>query len=217
MVRVLDIDGWKRREHFEFYRDFQNPFFSVCANVDVTGLKDWTKQTGASFFLASLFLSIRAANAIEEFRLRIRDGQVVVHDVISAGSTVLRADETFGFCTFDYVPDFARFQSAGRQTLERFHAAEAKLEPHAERDDLVYYSVLPWIAFTSFSHARQIPTRESVPRIVFGKAQPSNGRSVMPVSVEVHHALVDGLHVGRFLEAFQAGVTDCASALGSVA
>jgi len=30
-----------------------------------------------------------------------------------------------------------------------------------------------------------------------------NGRRLMPVSVEVHHALVDGLHVGRFHAAFQ--------------
>ncbi|MEZ4454743.1 MAG: CatA-like O-acetyltransferase [Nannocystaceae bacterium] len=28
----------------------------------------------------------------------------------------------------------------------------------------------------------------------------------LPISVEVHHAVMDGLHVGRYLEALQAGL-----------
>ena len=70
-------------------------------------------------------------------------------------------------------------------------------------DDVIWYSVLPWTSFTSFAHARRCPSRESVPRIVFGKRYEEQGRLHMPVSVEVHHALADGLHVGRFFEGFQ--------------
>jgi chloramphenicol O-acetyltransferase type A len=60
------------------------------------------------------------------------------------------------------------------------------------------------VPFTSFSHARRWGTEDAVPKIVFGKHREIGGRRHMPVSVEVHHALVDGLHVGRFYEAFQA-------------
>jgi chloramphenicol O-acetyltransferase type A len=63
--------------------------------------------------------------------------------------------------------------------------------------------VIPWVAFTSFAHARRHGTEDSVPKIVFGKRHERGGRHRMPVSVEVHHALVDGLHVGRFFEGFQ--------------
>jgi len=38
-----------------------------------------------------------------------------------------------------------------------------------------------------------------VPRIAFGKFTSENERTRLPISIEVHHALMDGLHVGRFL------------------
>jgi chloramphenicol O-acetyltransferase type A len=39
--------------------------------------------------------------------------------------------------------------------------------------------------------------------MVFGKMFDDGPRRKMPFSVEVHHALVDGLHVGRFFNLFQ--------------
>ena len=67
------------------------------------------------------------------------------------------------------------------------------------RDDLIYFTVLPWVSFSSFAHARTPGRGESVPRIAFGKFTSENKRTRLPISVEVHHALMDGLHVGRFL------------------
>jgi chloramphenicol O-acetyltransferase type A len=62
---------------------------------------------------------------------------------------------------------------------------------------------LPWVSFTSFAHARTPGRGESVPRIAFGKFSIENEQTMLPISVEVHHALMDGLHVGRFLNRFQ--------------
>jgi chloramphenicol O-acetyltransferase type A len=36
---------------------------------------------------------------------------------------------------------------------------------------------------------------------------------MMPVSVEVHHALMDGLHVGRYFERLEGYLSDPRSAL----
>jgi chloramphenicol O-acetyltransferase type A len=77
------------------------------------------------------------------------------------------------------------------------------LEAQEQRDDLIHYSVIPWIAFTSFTHAKKYNTRDSIPKIVFGKYCDDSGVAKMPVSVEVHHALMDGIHVGEFFEIFQ--------------
>jgi chloramphenicol O-acetyltransferase type A len=37
----------------------------------------------------------------------------------------------------------------------------------------------------------------------FGKMTESDGKLTMPVSVHVHHALIDGLHVGQYIDLFQ--------------
>src|ERR1051325_5548601 len=32
----IDVSRWKRRDHFELFRRYKQPFFSVCVDVDVT-------------------------------------------------------------------------------------------------------------------------------------------------------------------------------------
>ena len=201
---ILDVAGWKRREHFEFFRHYERPWFNLCADVDVTALLERCREPGGpSFFLASLWLSLVAANGVEELRYRLRGDRVVIHPVIHGGSTVLMPDETFAFAYFDFAPAFPAFAAAGAREVDRVRSGPGGLRPKEDRDDMIHYSVIPWVSFSSFSHARTRRGDPSVPRIVFGKHRRQGGRRLLPVSVEVHHALVDGLHVGRFYESFE--------------
>ena len=201
--RVLDLESWKRREHFEFFRHYERPWFNLCADVDVTALVARCREPGGpSFFLASLWLSLVAANEVEEFRYRLRGEQVVVHPVIDGGSTVLMPDETFAFAYFDFVEDYPAFAAAGARELERVRDGTGGPRT-VDRDDMIHYSVIPWVSFSSFSHARHRTADISVPKIVFGRHRRVGDRRLLPVSVEVHHALVDGLHVGRFYQRFE--------------
>lgn len=204
MPQPLDIDNWHRRHHFEFFKDYDLPFFNLCADVDVSNLYEWSKEAGGpSFFLASFYLSLRAANEIEPFRYRLSGDSVVVHDVIHGGSTILRQDETFGFAYFDFDPSYVQFEVGGLEILEQARTASGPLLDRPDRDDLIYYSVIPWVHFTGFTHAQKLGARDSIPKIVFGKHSEKAGARLMPVSVEVHHALMDGLDVGRFYGRFQ--------------
>jgi chloramphenicol O-acetyltransferase type A len=199
----LDLEAWPRRAHYELFRAYDNPWFNLCADVDVTALRAWSRTGGPSFFAASLWCSLAAANEVEEFRYRIRGDGVVIHPVIHGGSTVLLPDGTFRFAYYDFDADLDRFAEHVAAVLKRVKLESGPLDPQDERDDLIHYSVIPWVTFTSFSHARRGGTDDAIPKIVFGKHRDVDGRRWMPVSVEVHHALVDGLHVGKFYEAFQ--------------
>lgn len=202
--RYLDLESWPRRGAFEFFRGFDNPFFNLCTELETAPLVDFCRANpGASFFLAYTYLSLRAANEVEPFRYRLEGDRVRVHERIHGGTTVLLEDERFVFAYFDYVEDFAAFHAAARAAIERVKAGAGEFDPRDDRDDLIHYSTLPWVAFTSFSHARRWRTGDSVPKIVFGKGQEREGRHLLPISVEVHHALMDGLHVGRYLETLQ--------------
>jgi chloramphenicol O-acetyltransferase len=35
VTRRLDLDTWSRRDHYRFFREFDNPFFSVCVELHV--------------------------------------------------------------------------------------------------------------------------------------------------------------------------------------
>lgn len=199
----LNIDNWNRKNQFYFFKDYDNPFFNICANVDVSRLVNYTKVNNISYFKSVLYLSLRSANRIEEFRYRMREDKVIIHKIIHCGSTILNEDETFSFCYFDYHESFKEFTDSTAQKLEKHKVDSSALDPQDDRDDLIHYSVIPWISFTSFSHARKSKSGDSIPKIVFGKYFTEKDRTKMPISIQVHHALMDGIHVGKFLSSFQ--------------
>ncbi len=204
MPSYLDTESWVRREQFRFFKDYDQPFFNVCVQMDVTEvLRLARSREGLPFLLVYHYLALRAANAVEPFRYRLRGDRVLVHDRIDMGTTILIDGERFAFCYFENDDNFPRFAEQANAALEALRASGGRMEPRDDRDDLVHCSVLPWLAFTSFSHARKRNPGDSVPKIVFGKYFEDGGRFRMPVSVEVHHALMDGLHVGRYVELLQ--------------
>lgn len=202
--RFIDIAKWKRREHFRLYRAYERPFFSLSVELDVTEVWNRARKTGAApFLLASLFFMVRAANEIEAFRLRLRRRGVWLHHRVGVGTTVLRPNETFGFARIESANSLDRFVRQGGRAITTGQS-QTSLDTNEAGDDLVYHSSIPWLRFTSFTNA--LRRGDSIPRVVFGKCERS-GRTVrMPVAVEVHHALVDGLDVARFLERFQEGL-----------
>jgi chloramphenicol O-acetyltransferase type A len=202
MATYLDIEKWHRRPIFNFFKDYDNPFFNVCAQVDVTALLELTREAqGLSFTLAYHFIILKVVNELESFRYRLRDGRVLVHERIHAGTTVLLDDGRFRFCYFDYDEDFGRFQESGSSAIEQARTAPDSVGMGEDgRDDLIHCSVLPWVSFTSVTHARRWGTEDSIPKVSFGKHYEDGGRFKMPLSVEVHHALVDGLDVGHYFE-----------------
>jgi chloramphenicol O-acetyltransferase type A len=184
-----------------WFRKYEQPFFSVTVDVDVTAAWNASRRPGApSFFLSSVFLMLRAANDVEALRLRLRARGVWRHDRVAAGPTIMRPDETFGFVRLEPEGSLDRFAAQGRAAIARAMARKALAPPAKVTDDIVFHSVLPWFRFTAFTNA--LPGTDSIPRIVFGRCARDGRRMKMPVAVEVHHALVDGLDVARFFERF---------------
>lgn len=202
MYTEIDIATWPRRATYEFFKDYEDPFFNLTANVDVTNLCKVCKERELSFSLTVLYCSLIAANAIREFRIRLVYGKLIEFDRIEATQTILNDDETFSFAYFAWQPTVEEFSQAGREATARYKLLKT-FDVETERQDLIYYSVIPWVAFTSFKHASRADRTQTVPRIVFGKAFETGGRRLMPVSVEANHAIMDGFHVGKFYEGLQ--------------
>ena len=204
----IDIESWNRREQYQFFRNYDNPFFGLVAEVDVTKLLAYTRKSGYSFFAAYLFASQQQANSIPEFRYRIKDGAVVDYSYVVAGSTVLKQNNVFTFCYFDHFSSFRDFNTHVRDQIANCRQPDIRLE---DRDDdlaQIHYSVIPWVNFSSIMHPRNYGTNDSIPKIVFGKYESRAGRMLMPISVDVHHALLDGFHVGLYFEGFQKRIND---------
>jgi chloramphenicol O-acetyltransferase type A len=206
MPKYLDLETWQRRDLFEFFRDYRNPYFNICTQLDITRLMGVLRdRPGVSVSLAYHYFALRIANEIEPFHYRLEgDDRVIIHEIINGGTTVLLPNETFTYAYFDYHEDFHQFITEAGEAIEKVRS-EGSLKP-TMRYDLIYFTTLPWVSFTSFAHARTPGRGESIPRIAFGKFLRNGDHIHLPISVEVHHALMDGLHVGRFFMSLEAAL-----------
>jgi chloramphenicol O-acetyltransferase type A len=216
MAVDLDTSTWSRRDAFEFFRGFDKPYFNVCVRLDVARLKAvLAARGGGGLSLACYFIALRLANLHQPFRLRLDHGRVRVHEVVHGSTTVLREDgESFFFAELAYEADFAAFVAQAGAAIDAARTMRAPFEPKPDDVARVYFTSLPWLHFTSFSHARNWKGEDSTPRFAFGRAQAEAGAMWLPMSVEVHHALMDGVHVGRYVQDFEAALREPEAWLG---
>ncbi len=202
MYTELDIKKWPRKATYEFFKDYEDPFFNFTANIDVSLVYRFCQKNDLTFSLTLLYYSLVTANQIREFRIRLVDGRLVEFDRIHATQTILNDDETFSFAYFEMMDDVFEFNRSGKEAREKYKALKT-FEVESDRSDLIYYSVIPWVSFTSFKHASRLDNSQTVPRIVFGKIFDDSNRKLMPLSVEANHTIMDGFHVGKFFTNFQ--------------
>lgn len=201
MRHKIDIDSWIRKDHFNFFNKFEEPYYGMTVKVDCTIAYQTAKQNGVSFFLYYLYQSLSASQLIDAFKLRIDGNEVYQYDQIDAGSTISRPDGTFGFGDFTYYHNFKDFHTEALKVIQKVETETGLIISTAE--NVIRYSALPWIDFTGLSHARMFAFKDSCPKISFGKMTKNADIRSMPVSIHVHHALVDGIQLGQFIECYQ--------------
>jgi chloramphenicol O-acetyltransferase type A len=204
--REISLESWPRRASFEHFRRMTRAAFTVAVRVDVTGLAARAKAQDASLWLAYHYAALTAANEIESFRQTISaDGRVLEYTLNHASTTVLRDDGSFGFVCLSPAASLREFVRVSTPRV-----AQARQQSGPLFDDaleipeaaLLHMTTLPWFDFSAFVPARD--QHDDRPKIGFGRIVEEGGRSLMAVSIDVHHALVDGVHVGRFVERLQA-------------
>jgi chloramphenicol O-acetyltransferase type A len=200
-MRFIDLDSWPRREQFKVYSAFDYPHFSMCANVDMTTFHPAIKQRGVSFTVAIVYALTRAANAIPEFRYRIRGDRVIEHEIVHPSTTILVDEDMFSFCFFEYVDGFSDFAVRATERIARVKE-HPSLEGEAG-DNYLYMTSIPWVSFTSFMHPLDLRPADSIPRFAWGRFFEEGKLLKMPLSVQGHHAVMDGVHMGRFYNEVQ--------------
>lgn len=202
-MEVIDLEKWPRKEHFEFFHKMDYPQFNVCMNIDVTHFLHFVKEQHISFYYAMVFAATQATNAVVNFRYRIRGDKVILHDKIIASFTdTVKDSDLFKIVTVDVNDDIILYSQLAKEKSEQ--QKEFIIYENAEvRDDLIYCTCTPWFSFTQLTHPIAINKDDSVPKISWGKYFHEGDRVLLPFSIQANHALVDGVHAGKYIEELQ--------------
>lgn len=203
--KTIDLETYPRSTTFNAFKDHDIPVINTTSLIDITHLKALSQESGISTFVLLSYCTGKVLNKIANFRQRIVNEQLVEFAHIDPGYTVLLEDNTFTFCDSQYTPELAEFARMTKRNIEA-----VKLKPDLDmrdKDDMFFISSIPWFAFTSFSHP-YMKRYASIPIVTFGKFYNDADRTMVPVAIQAHHALVDGFHIGLFYQKLSRQVQD---------
>ncbi len=200
-MKRIDMNTYPRRDHFAHFCAMAYPYVGVTVDVDVTDLLALCREKGYSFYLLVLHAVALAADEVDEFRRRIDQGGIVEYDECPTSHTELKPDSTYAYCTLRHhmpLADYLAKAEAARAAVRE----SGSIEEEDDVQSMYFISTLPWLHYTQLVQPVACG-EESNPRITWGKYQSdAAGRMMLPLSVLVHHALADGLHIAKFYEAF---------------
>ena len=199
--RTLDLCASPRAAHFAYFSAMANPYVGVTVETDITAFMKTRKHAGLPFFLSFVYCVGRAANAVPEHRQRTLNGSVVEFDACDTSHTVLRDDGAYSYCRLNCTQPFERFLP---EAMARNEAAKAQanLDDGEDGVSLLFLSSLPWLHYSALQQPVPTPA-DSNPRITWGQYATADGRTTLPVTLLANHALVDGVHLGRFYDALR--------------
>lgn len=201
-VKFLDVKNLERKDQYNHFKQFDYPHFNLCANVDITEFYRFIKEKEYPFFISILYATTKTANSIKEFRYRMREDKIIEHEIVNPAFTVINSNEIFSFCNVKFIDEFNEFKINTSAEIDKAkNNASLKEEPGC--DDVLYITSIPWVSFTNLTHPIQMNPVDSIPRIAWGKYFEENGKIKLPLSIQVHHSLMDGVHVGHYFNKIQ--------------
>ncbi|WP_315119751.1 chloramphenicol acetyltransferase [uncultured Clostridium sp.] len=201
-MKYIDFDNWNRKEHYKFFESVDNPQFNICMNLNVTNFLRFVKENNLSFYYSMVYASTYVMNQIQDFRYKIRDGKIILHDSLQPSFIDMDAGENlFKIVTLPLNNSIKEFSNAAKEMSKS--QKEYFPEINVDQDKLIYFSCIPWISFTSISNEIVMNKEDSIPRISFGKYFTQDNKILLPYSIQVNHMLLDGVHVGKFIEQLQ--------------
>jgi chloramphenicol O-acetyltransferase type A len=197
---------YPRRAHLDFYRKNPNPFYGVSFELDATRVRERARALDASTYAALIWAYHRALIGIDAFRTRLLGDDVVLYDTLHIGMTLPAPNRTFTFAALDWNPEPLRFltHAAERMDLEKTHVDLSG----EDTPNFAYYTALPKVPFTSFTHVALPDPVQGQVETAFGRFREQDDRTIVPVGVLVNHLYVDGADLGDLYESLTESFKD---------
>ncbi|MCR4874750.1 MAG: hypothetical protein K5923_03275 [Clostridia bacterium] len=204
-MKIIDVNSWKRKHQYENFSKYSCPVFHIGAEIDVTKLVSYCKNSNMSFFAEFVFLLMKTVNEIEEFKSRIDNGQVVAWEIVHPNYVVLNNDETLSSCQTEFIDNHDDFCKRINVDISRTKNSSEKEFNKVINTDCVYISCMPWIDMIYYTNPYNYDdiNQTSIPRFIWSKFIEVSGNYKMKLFIAVHHGFVDGIHIVRLLEKLQ--------------
>lgn len=202
-----------RRDRFALFNAMDSAAVNITFNLALPDFRPWCKAQHLAPFHVMLRTVLCSVLAIENFRYRLWQDEVICIARLIPSFTVVNQYNDLNFAQFDWVDDLrgfvaasvaARDEAAGMTALNMSHRFQAP----RDAKDQVFITCIPWLDFTSIQHPVAALAAPDVPSIAWGKFRPGpDGTLIVPFSVQAHHGFVDGFHIYQLGQAIATGLS----------
>jgi len=199
---LIDFENWPRKSYFDHYYNQVKCTYSITADIDIAFLLKICKEHSIKLYPAIIHIITRAVNQMDELRTSYNDrNELGTWDFMSPCYTVFHKDEKiFSNIWTPYSESFSDFNRDYLQDIETYGSIKDFMAKGDEPGNTFPISCLPWIDFTGFNLNIYDDARYLCPIFTLGKYRVKEGKTTIPLSVQLHHALCDGYHAGVLFE-----------------
>ena len=198
---LVPWEQFPRKGQWGFYDSCADPHVGLTIEADMTAFYHFCKREGIPIGAGLICLTARCANEVPEFRLRIDPATRQIYELTApvAGYFVMGGGGVYN-CTYtEYDTDFLQFTAdCAADIAAAQRTADFSSKPWQDGDG-VTISLVPWVHFQHMTHP-VIAKYHSDPRFALGKIVERDGKKWIPVNLLVHHALMDGIHMGAYFD-----------------
>lgn len=201
---TIDLNTWERGSLFKFYIDNMRIVMSLTVDIDVAPLLAYTRKNNLKFYPAMIWVVSKVINFHDEFKYSwSNNGDLIRWNYISPSYTVFnQEDESFTKFVTEYTDNLFDFckRATNDQGKNKCERAIIKNQPQNFFD----VSCLPWIKYKHFDVHVFDEGKFLAPVVTWGKYEAEYNKVLMPLTMNIHHAVADGFHLSRFFNEVQA-------------
>lgn len=201
----INLATWPRADQFRFFRGYDRPHYATTVRLDVTKLMDARASSGVSPFRHTIWAVGKGLHAVPELCMRFKGDAVTQYRRLLLSPTVPLENGDFRYTYIAWNPDRARFDGHAEEKIAEVREGAPLNANDGTIEDVAYLSCMPWLDYTSLDNALPGPD-DCIPRITWGKIVEKAQGHEMAMTLQVHHALVDGRQVGAFFQATEAAL-----------
>lgn len=205
---IIDLKNWERQRTFEHFYHEVPCTYSINGNIDITNLMREAKENNLKIFPTIIFHIAYIVNRHSEFRMsKDENGNIGYYENLDPSFTVFH-DETKTFTNVwtAYNNDFNGFYKNYLEDMLRYGNNKTTASKPVVDSNTFDISCIPWVSFTGFNLNLKNSYDYLLPIFTIGKYFEDNGKTKIPLAIQVHHAVCDGYHVANFINELQESV-----------
>lgn len=199
--KYINLDNWDRKEYFNHYYKKVPCTYSMTVKLDISTIK----EQNLKLYPTMLYVITKIVNKYDEFKTFIdNDGNIIIFDEMLPCYTIFNKQiNTFSDLWTKFDNDYNKFCTYYEEDIKNFGNNIGMIAKDNIPINSFNISMIPWVTFEGFNLNIKEGWNYLLPIFTIGKYFNENNKYFLPLSIQVHHAVCDGFHIGRFINDLQ--------------